>query len=45
MKLFVSSGETLRFTLWNEPIRLTKAFAFVSCLLSSICKGFCFTRK
>lgn len=27
MKLFVSSGETLRFTLWNEPIRLTKAFA------------------
>lgn len=24
MKLFVSSRETLRFTLWNEPIRLTK---------------------
>ena len=37
MKLFVSSGETLRFILWNEPIRLVPA--------SAICKGFCFTRK
>ena len=27
MKLFVSPLETLRFTLWNEPIRVTKAFA------------------
>ena len=49
MKLFVSSGETLRFILWNEQTRL-KAFALSES--SGVCftrkwksSGFCFTRK
>ena len=51
MKLFVSSGETLRFALRNEPIRVNpasigKEFCFMcqSCF-RPIGKEFCFTRK
>ena len=34
----VSNVETLRFILWNEPIRVVPAFRPIG-------KGFCFTRK